>query len=178
MAASPARALVAELVQFVPILVLAIPFIVSGEVDVAAAGPRFLPLAVLAAVITGGVAAARLPVNPILGGSALWLAGGALGFGLGVAPIAALYGGWQAAPLFGCIALVGLGLGVAAPARVLGVGERHHAWAMVALMVGAFAWSVTMAPNVRLGGGLPFIVLNVVRRLARRRLPSPSGAAR
>lgn len=169
---TPARNPVwAELVQLVPIVSLALPFIVDGKVDIARAGSGFLLGALLTVPVTVAVVARRHLLNPILLGAGLWLWLGAIGFMLPVPLLATWLAETQAAGLF---------LGALAVGTVATLVSRHGYIACyspdprfirraslillgLTLLVAAWAW--VFRHDVRLGGGLPFIVLNVARRM-------------
>src|SRR5689334_6429550 len=72
----------AELLQLVPVIVLACSFLVTGQVDLERAGPLFLVAAGLTVPITALLSARGYVLNPILLGVALWLWLGALAFHL------------------------------------------------------------------------------------------------
>ena len=101
-------AILLEVVQFIPIIGFAFPFLVAGEVDVTTAAMPFMVTALLAVLITTGVAIMRAPVNPILLGSGLWLLLGAIGFGGGIAPLANALAALQGASLLACISTVAI----------------------------------------------------------------------
>ncbi len=173
---SRARAITAEVIQFAPILTLASSFVVSGAVDLERAATLFVVAAVEAVAVTVAVLALRGRLNPVLLGTNLWLILGAVGFGLPVGPLAELLGRFQAAGLFACALLVGVALTGASPTGYVGVelSSRRAVLAgsaiMLLLTAAALAWSLVFVDNVRLGGGLPFILLNVSRRVLGRQL--------
>jgi len=173
---SRASTIALEAVQFAPILTLASTFVVSGEVDLERAGTLFVVAAVEAVVITGVVAALRAPQNTILLGTNVWLVGGAVAFGVPIEALAGILGELQAVVLFGCVLAVGAVVAVAAPRGFVGVElpdrRTTHIGSVVllALSAVALAWSWIFVDDIRLGGGLPFILLNVSRRVLGRRL--------
>ncbi len=178
---SRAAAITVELVQLVPILTLASSFIVAGQVDLERASALFTVSAALAVVITTALAVARAPLNTVLLGTDLWLLLGAVAFGVPVGPLAAALGRLQGAGLFACVLLTGLVLSAAAPRGFLGLaaenGRRRRAGSLALLLLtaGALAWSAAFVDDIRLGGGLPFIALNVSRRILLRRLGADGG---
>lgn len=161
----------AELLQLLPVVTLALPFILSGEVDLERAGPAFVVAAVLTVPVTGAVLARRHLLNPIAVGTALWLGLGAVALGTGVEPLATWVADTQAFALFACALAVGGIATVASPHGYIGA-RRDPAWirkaslVLLALTAGAVVWAWAFRHDIRLGGGLPFIVLNVARRLA------------
>jgi hypothetical protein len=173
---SRAKNIAVEVIQFAPILTLASTFVVSGEVDLERAGTLFVVAAAEALVITGVLAAFRLALNPILLGTNLWLVIGALAFGLSIEPLAALVSRTRAVGLFGCALIVGGLLTAFAPRGYVGVELRDRGTVrrgsliMLALTAVALVWSWSFVADIRLGGGLPFIALNVSRRVLARRL--------
>ena len=70
----------AELIQLVPVVSLALPFIVQGSVDLRQAASGFVVAALLTLPVTAWVAARKQLLNPILVGTALWLWLGAAAF--------------------------------------------------------------------------------------------------
>jgi hypothetical protein len=154
-----------EILQFVPVVTFAFRFLVAGEVDLASARGQFVLAAALAALIVPVVLAARAPVNPILLGADLWLAVGALAFALPLPPIASAVADLAGCGLFLAILATGIGATVLGGRRYVGVeADPRWSWALVGLtaLLVAFTWFARA--DIRLGGGLPFIVLNVVRR--------------
>lgn len=168
-----ARTVLVEVIQFVPIISFAFPFIVAGQVDLSAAGGAFYVGAGLAAAIVGGLAWRKIPQNPILVGSGIWLVIGALACAA-VPPLEALIADVQAASLFAVILVTGAAYTAAARGGYLGpaVGPeaaRKGSIALLVLTAVALGWAL-YARDIRLGGGLPFILLNVIRRVMLRRL--------
>ncbi len=70
----------AELIQLVPIVSFALPFIVKGEVDLSRAQQTFLLAAVLTIPATFLVTRRGLALNPILVGTSFWLWVAAIAF--------------------------------------------------------------------------------------------------
>ncbi len=168
-----ARAAAVEIVQLVPIISFAFPFVVAGQVDLSAAGGAFGVGAGLAALVIGGLAWRKVPQNPILVGCGIWLAIGALAYAA-VPPLEALIAEVQAASLFAVILATGAGYTAAAEGGYLGPGlspeaARKGSIALLVLSAIALGWSL-YARDIRLGGGLPFILLNISRRVMLRRL--------
>jgi hypothetical protein len=160
-----------ELIQLVPVVTLALPFIASGNVELSRAEGGLLLAAALTLPVTALVVFKRGVLNPILLGTALWLWVGALSFAL---PIPAVRGAVLDAQGFGLF----VGVFLVGVATLLGssggfIGCRHPdrrfvvraSSALLALAAIALAWSWIFRSNIRVGGGLPFIVLNVVRRV-------------
>lgn len=160
-----------ELVQLVPVISLAIPFIARGEVDLSRAASGFLLAAALFVIVTGLVVVKRGVLNPILLGTGAWLIFGALAFNVPLDSLASSIAETQAFTLFLAVCVVGLIATFASGEGFIGHRSDDAAWirrasfALLALVVFAAAWSYRFHDDVRLGGGLPFIVLNVARRL-------------
>ena len=158
-----------ELVQLIPIVSLALPFILAGGVDLGRAGTGFVIGALLAVPVTA-VVARRYLLNPILVGTNLWLWLGAVAFQLPLRPVAAWLTETQAVGLF--IAALGVGIvatftspqGYVACAKADPRWVRRASLGLLALTVVTVGWSWVFRHDVRLGGGLPFIVLNLARR--------------
>lgn len=175
------QAVLIEVVQFVPTLMLAAGFVLSGEVDLALAGPRFLPAAVAAVAVVAALGWRRIDQNPILMGSDLWLVLGALAFNLPIPPLAELLGRAGGAGLFAGALLAGAAhtalsargyLGADAPKSVV----RAASIVLLVLTALAMAWAWQRPDSVRLGAALPFILLNVCRRVLGR-LATRSGGS-
>jgi hypothetical protein len=79
--------------------------------------------------------------------------------------------------LFVVIGVVGLVATFTSKAGFIGCRSSDVAWVrrtsfvLLALAVAAAAWAFRFRADIRLGGGLPFIVLNVARRVLIRRAP-------
>ncbi len=168
----------AELVQLVPIVSLALPFIVSGSVDLSRARSGFLLAAALSVVVSIVVLLARQLLNPILVGTGLWLCLGALAFGLPIRGVASWLVDTQAFGLFAAAWAVGLVATFAFRYGYVACSNANARWirqaslGLLALTSVCVAWAWVFRHEIRLGGGLPFIVLNVARRLACRRAPT------
>ena len=78
----------AELVQLVPVLSFALPFVLQGSVDLSRAAKGFLLGAGLAVAISLLLVLQKYVLNPILVGAGLWLVGGALAFNVPLALLA------------------------------------------------------------------------------------------
>lgn len=168
----------AELVQLVPVIVLAFPFILAGKVDLAQAGWGFLVGALLTVPIFAVVIAKGKLPNPILIGTALWLWLGAIAFQMQVAPLADWLVKTQAFGLFVAAFLVGSVATFFSPQGYIACGSSDGRWirraslGLLALTAVIVVWAWLFRHDVRLGGGLPFIALNVTRRIAMRRAPA------
>jgi hypothetical protein len=167
----------AELVQLVPIVSFALPFVTKGEVDIGRAATGFVVGALLAVAISVLVARLGHVLNPILVGTGLWLCLGAVAFNVPVTALASSLERTQAFGLF--VAAFGVGIVATLWSAPGYIGCRHgdarwirHASvALLAVTALAAAWAFWFRADVRLGGGLPFIVLNVTRRIMIRRAP-------
>jgi hypothetical protein len=167
----------AELVQLVPVICLAFPFIVAGKVDLARVGSGFLLGAVLTVPISAAVVLRKHLLNPILVGTGLWLWLGVVAF---YAPAPALLT-WlvhtQAFGLFAAALVVGLLTTVLSPWGYIASRSSDPRWnrraslILLAISVLIVIWAWLFRHDIRLGGGLPFIVLNVARRVMGRRAP-------
>ncbi len=171
-----ARTLALEAIQFAPILTLASTFVVSGEVDLERASTLFIVAAAEAVVISAVVALLRGRFNTILIGTNVWLIMGAAAFGVPITPLADILGQMQATALFVCVLFVGLGLSWWSPHGFIGLDVRDAAARLtgsrylILLTFLFMLWSQVFAHDIRLGGGFPFIMLNVSRRLLGRKL--------
>jgi len=167
-----------ELVQLVPVVSLALPFIVTGDVDLSRAGTGLLVAALLTLPVTGLVRWKRGVQNPILVGTALWLWVGAAAFNLPLEGLKALLIEAQGFGLFVGVVVVGAVATFASPTGLVGCRHpdpgfvRRSSLVLLALAAVALGWSWLFRHNIRLGGGLPFIVLNVVRRVMVVRAPA------
>ena len=173
--ASKTKAFLQEASQFVPVIVLASSFIVAGGVDLGRAGTLFIISAACAVVITAVLIRQRVLLNPILVGTNLWLLLGALSFGIPIPALAKIMGQVQAAGLFACALGVGVLFTLTKPTGYIGMRHsrrrliRKLSVIMIILTAIALAWSYIYVHNIRIGGALPFIVLNVTRRVMIRR---------
>jgi hypothetical protein len=148
-----------------------LPFIIRGQVDLGQAGTGFLVATALAIPISILVVLRGYLLNPILIGTHLWLALGAVAFGFEIPGLVRWLAETQAFGLFLAAAVVGAAATffhrygfVAAPVddpRWI----RRASLGLLALSIVVVGWAWFFRHNVRLGGGLPFIVLNVVRRV-------------
>jgi hypothetical protein len=160
-----------ELVQLVPIVTLALPFIVAGNVELSRAGTGMLVAALLTLPVFALVLRLKGVPNPILVGTALWLWIGAVAFKLSLAALEAALVEAQGFGLFACVFALGLASTWLSPQGFIGVRHddgrfvRRSSLVLLALAAVALAWSFAFRHDIRLGGGLPFIVLNVVRRV-------------
>ena len=166
-----------ELLQLVPVVVLALPFIVAGKVDLSQAGWGFLLGAILTIPISVAVVARKKLLNPILVGTALWLWLGALAFQVPIAPLADWLSHTHAFGLFLAAFLVGAVATFFFPQGYIACASSDPRWirraslGLLAFSAVVVVWAWIFRANVRLGGGLPFIVLNVTRRVITRRAP-------
>lgn len=164
-----------EAVQFVPVITLASSFLVSGGVDLERAGTLFVISGVGAAVITGVLLKMKVLLNPVLVGTNLWLSVGALAFGIPLEGLAGVLAQLQAGGLYACVLLVGIAFTALLPTGYIGMVHPDPAVArklsvILLVVTGAIlVWSLVLIENIRLGGGLPFIALNVTRRMMMRR---------
>jgi hypothetical protein len=167
----------AELIQLIPVISLAFPFILAGRVDLGQAGWGFLVGAILAVPISAVVMARGKLLNPILVGTGLWLGLGAVAFQIPVAPLADWMVRTQGFGLFVAAFLVGLVATFFLPQGYIACGSGDPRWirrtslGLLAFTAVIVAWSWIFRANVRLGGGLPFIALNLTRRVVARRAP-------
>jgi len=158
-----------ELIQIVPVMVVAAPIVFRGEVDLAALPVPFVVAAALAVVANSVVLWRGAAINPIAFGTDVWLLLGAVAFGVGVPTLPTVLADTQGFALFVVISAVSAAfLGV--PTGVIGArgDDRQIQRSSIGLLLLIFAatlWSWWFQHDVRLGGGLPFIVCNVVRRV-------------
>jgi hypothetical protein len=170
----------AELLQLVPIISLALPFIVEGRVDLGRAGSGFFIGALLTIPVSAAVVLRRHLLNPILLGTGIWLWLGAVAFKLPAPPLAAWLSQTQAFGLFVAALGVGLAATIFSPQGYIACYSSDRRWirhASIRLLQLTFllvGWAWLFRHNIRLGGGLPFIVLNVARRILARRAPLAS----
>jgi hypothetical protein len=167
----------AELVQLVPVVSFALPFVLKGEVDIGRAATGFAVGAVLAVAISALVVRLGHVLNPILVGTGVWLCLGAIAFNVPVRPLAEALVETQALGLFVAAFIVGVLTMLVARSGYIGCRHDDSRWvrrasaALLALTGLAAVWAFWFRADVRLGGGLPFIVVNVVRRIMIRRAP-------
>jgi hypothetical protein len=168
----------AELVQLVPVIVLAFPFILAGKVDLAQAGWGFLVGAILTVPISAVVIARGKLLNPILLGTALWLWLGAVAFRMHVEPLARWLLQTQAFGLFVAAFAVGLVATFFFRHGYVACNSSDQGWirraslGLLGFTAVVLAWAWLFRNNVRLGGGVPFIALNLARRIVARRAPA------
>jgi hypothetical protein len=159
------RSIAGEVVQLVPIISFALPFITAGGVDLAAAGGQLrigtalgVPLCLLLPLL-------RVPLNPIAVASVGWMGAGALAFALSV-PAQEGFAELGATGLFACATFAT----IAGEARRQGGAlawpgpETPYGPLLIVACMLAMGWA-WYAADVRLGGGLPFIAVNVIRRV-------------
>ncbi|MEQ1503398.1 MAG: hypothetical protein ABMB14_14265 [Myxococcota bacterium] len=161
-----------ELAQLVPVVVLASSFVVGGEVDLARATPLFVVAAALSVPILGLVAWRRFVPNWIAVGADLWLWLGAAAFAIPIRPIAAWLAETHAVGIFVGAFAVGVAATFGSPGGYVGLVHPDRRWVrrtsvrLLALTGVAIVWAWLLRDDLRLGGGLPFIVVNVARRWA------------
>lgn len=168
----------AELIQLLPVVSLALPFIVQGSVDLQQAASGFVVAALLTLPATAWVVARKQLLNPILVGTGLWLWLGAAAFYLPIEPIARWLKQSQAFGLFAAA----LGAGAIAtwfsPHGYVACRTSDNVWrlrassSLLGFTALALGWSWVFRHDIRLGGGLPFIALNVARRALCLRAPA------
>jgi hypothetical protein len=172
---SRTKKIIAEVVQFVPIITLASSFIVKGGVDVNQAGTLFVISGFCALVITGILVFSKVMLNPILLATNLWLLTGAAAFGIPLPALADILSQANAVLLFATALVVGIILTLVNPRGYIGMAGVDKATVqrlsvlLIGLTAGALLWSIIFKNNIRLGGGVPFILLNVTRRMLIRR---------
>lgn len=160
-----------ELIQLAPVVSLALPFIISGQVDLGRASFGFLLGAALAVVISGWLIRRKYLLNPILVGTNLWLCVGAVAFNLRLAALSSWLTAVQGAGLFvmvlavGAVTTLGSTYGFIGCAHPDAAWIRRASWVLLTLTAAAAIGAYVMRHNVRLGGGVPFILLNVIRRV-------------
>ena len=154
---------------------LALPFIVQGEVELARAASGFLIGAVLFVVVSWFVLHRRGVLNPILIGTGVWLVLGALAFNVPIEFLASTLAVTRGFALFVVVVVVGLIATFTSKVGFIGCTSNDGAWVrrtslvLLMLAIAAAAWAFRFRSDIRLGGGLPFIVLNVARRVIIRR---------
>ena len=166
-----------ELLQLVPVVSFALPFVLHGSVDLSRAAGGFLIGGCLALAVSLLIVLRKQVLNPISVGAGLWLAGGALAFNVPLPPLAA----WLVVAGEGGLFLMALAVGLPAllfsPYGYVGARTSDQAWlrqSSLLLLLATLltvAWAFWFRGNIRLGGGLPFIALNATRRLLVRRAP-------
>jgi hypothetical protein len=169
------QAVLAETVQFVPVIILAFSFLVKGDVDLNRAQFLFLVSGTLAAVMTAFLIVKKVLLNPILFGTNIWLVLGAVAFSIPIPPLADLIGSLQAAGLYVCVFAVAIGFSFGKRTGFIGMEHpnpgviRKLSLIMLVFAGLVLVCSYVFVDNIRLGGGLPFILLNVTRRVMIRR---------
>lgn len=164
-----------ELIQLVPVVSLALPFIVTGKVELAHAGVGLVVGAMLTLPVTVIVLWKKGVLNPILLGTALWLWAGAGAFSLPIPPLRDALIAAQGFGLFVGVLVVAVPALAFSPEGFIGCRSsdarfvRRASLALFALTLLVLAWSWAFRADIRLGGGLPFIVLNLARRAIIRR---------
>jgi hypothetical protein len=172
----------AEVLQLVPVICLALPFILAGKVDLARAGFGFLLGALLTLPISAVVVLRRHLLNPILVGTGLWLWLGLVAFYVPVPALLTWLVHTQAFGLFAAALLAGLGAMALSPWGYIACRSTDPGWnrktsrVLLGLTVLIVVWAWYFRQDIRLGGGLPFIVLNVARRVMARKAPDATTA--
>ncbi len=172
---SKAEAFFKEASQFLPVIAFASSFIVGGGVDLKRASLLFVISAAAAVAITVFLIVKKAQLNPILLGTNLWLCFGAVAFGIPIPAFAELLGHVQAFGLYVTVFGLGAILAVVSDEGYIGMDHpdkktiRMLSFIMLALTVAALVWSYLFMESIRLGGALPFILLNVTRRMLMRR---------
>lgn len=168
---APIKGFIKEAVQFVPVITLASSFLISGGVDLQRAGTLFVIAGAGAVVITAVLLFFKVLLNPILVGTNLWLCIGALSFGLQINGLTGVLAQFQAGGLYACALLVGIVFTAVLPTGYIGMQHPDSAtvkkMSIILLIVTGviLAWSLVLVKDIRLGGGLPFIILNMTRRV-------------
>jgi len=169
------RRILTEAVQFAPVITLASSFLLAGSVDLEKAGTLFVISGVGAVVITALLACKRVLLNPVLLGTNLWLVIGAFAFGFSIPSLSRITAQMAASGLFGCVFVLGavmtfslrtgfVGMDIPDRGAVIRLSLILLAFTGIALIL---SW--VFRDNIRLGGGLPFILLNIIRRMMIRR---------
>jgi hypothetical protein len=167
----------AEILQLVPIISLALPFILAGKVDLARAGFGFLLGAGLSIPISAAVVLRKHLLNPILVGTDLWLWLGCAAFYLPAPALLTWLIHTQAFGLFVAALLAGLAAMAWSPWGYIAYRSEDPRWnrkaslGLLGLTLVIVGWAWVFRHDIRVGGGLPFIVLNVARRVLGRRAP-------
>jgi len=126
---------------------------------------------------------ARVVQNPIALGSAAWFWFGAISFWAPVPAGLRLLELSQASGLFLATLLVGGTATALSPYGYVAVPTQDSRWALraslglLALNLGCLAWAWAYRFDIRMGAGLPFLVLNLVRRILGRRAPTSTTVA-
>jgi hypothetical protein len=173
----------AELIQLIPVISLAFPFIVAGTVDISRAGPGFLLGALLTVPVTAAVVWRKHPLNPILIGTGLWLWLGLAAFYVPIPALKTWLVDTQAFGLFLLALMAGIVTTFASPSGYIACPSSDAGWTrkaslgLLGLTFVIVAWTWLFRHDIRLGGGLPFIILNVTRRVIARKAPKASEPA-
>jgi len=159
-----------ELLQLAPIVSLALPFIIAGTVDLGRARGGFVVGALLFLAVSSFVLARGFVLNPIAVGTGLWLVAGAVAFVVPVPELTAWLAAVQAFALFLAVLAVAVVATLFSPQGYIGCQSDDRRFLtrasviLLAVTVGAVVWSFAFRHDLRLGGGLPFITVNLVRR--------------
>jgi hypothetical protein len=168
----------AEAIQLVPVISLALPFILAGRVDLERADWGFILGAALTLPTAAVVVARQQLLNPILVGTALWLWLGAVTFQFDLRGLHAWFIDTQAFGLFAASLVVGVVATFSSRHGFIACRGASKSWVRASslrllivntLVVG---WAWWFREDIRIGGGLPFIALNLARRVMMRRAPA------
>jgi hypothetical protein len=165
-----------EAIQLVPILTLAFPFILAGKVDIAHAGTSFMGAGLMSILLFAFTLRRGYLLNPILTGTNLWLCFGAVAYAFSVNSFVSWLVATQAFGLFVAVFVVGLvttafsRYGFVACLCNDPIALRRSSLTLLAFVALAVVWAWLFRHQVRLGGGLPFICINVARRVLGRRI--------
>jgi len=157
-----------EVVQFVPVLTLAAGFVIAGEIDLSVAAGRFALAAVLAVLIVAGLAWKKVQQNAFLVGADLWLLVGAVSFNVPIGPVEDAMVRAGGGGIFVGALLAGLFYTATQPEGYLGVVSgktRALSVLLLVLTAAAAVWAIAHPDSIRLGAALPFIGINVLRRV-------------
>ncbi len=160
----------AEVLQLVPTISLALPFLMEGKVDVAAAPGSFAIGAALGLLVATFISWRGYLQNPIALGSAAWMLLGAIAFYVPLPAVVQRLQATQAFGLFLAALLAGILLQLVSQGGALSCSRDDAAWTrlpnlfFLGVLLLCTVWAWIYRGDIRLGGGLPFIVANVARR--------------
>ncbi|MCX7726600.1 MAG: hypothetical protein N2053_07100 [Chitinispirillaceae bacterium] len=139
--------------------------------DLARAKFLFLISGTIAVVMSAFLIVKKVILNPILLGTNIGLVLGAVSFSIPVPLLADIIGSLQAVGLYVCVFVVGIGFLFNKNIGFIGMVHpdfkviRRLSITMLVFTGMVLVWSYIFVDNIRLGGGLPFILLNVTRRI-------------